>query len=107
MVRGIRRKMHMHVVDPLRELDQRRFDDAVLRHRPGDQNELVTGELRDPRTTVLPALAAAGGVVVPAVIFLGVVGGGPLAAGWGIPTATDIAFAVGVLAVLGSGSRPG
>ena len=66
------------------------------------KRELITGELREPRVAVLPALAAAGGVVFPAVIFFGIVGTGEGAAGWGIPVATDIAFAVGVLAVLGS-----
>ena len=66
------------------------------------KRELVTGELREPRVAVLPALAAVGGVVLPAAIFLGIVGTGEGAAGWGIPVATDIAFAVGVLAVLGS-----
>ncbi len=66
------------------------------------KRELITGELREPRVAVLPALAAAGGVVFPALIFFGIVGTGEGAAGWGIPVATDIAFAVGVLAVLGS-----
>jgi NhaA family Na+:H+ antiporter len=65
------------------------------------KRELVTGELRDPRVAALPVLAAAGGVVLPAAIFLAIVGGGPDASGWGIPMATDIAFAVGVLAALG------
>lgn len=57
------------------------------------KRELVVGELRDRRAAVLPALAAAGGVVLPAVLFLIVVGGGPEARGWGVPLATDIAFA--------------
>ncbi len=65
------------------------------------KRELVTGELRDPRAALLPVLAAAGGVVLPALMFLAVTGGGPAAAGWGIPMATDIAFALGVLALLG------
>ncbi len=65
------------------------------------KRELVTGELRDRRTAALPAVAAVGGVVLPALIFLALVGGGPEARGWGIPMATDIAFAVGVLALLG------
>jgi NhaA family Na+:H+ antiporter len=65
------------------------------------KRELVTGELRDRRTAALPAFAALGGVVLPALIFLALVGGGPEARGWGIPMATDIAFAVGVLALLG------
>jgi NhaA family Na+:H+ antiporter len=65
------------------------------------KRELVTGELRDPRAAALPAVAALGGVVLPALLFLALVGGGPAARGWGIPMATDIAFAVGVLALLG------
>ncbi|NYE36684.1 NhaA family Na+:H+ antiporter [Nocardioides cavernae] len=64
--------------------------------------ELVNGDLRDPRTAALPIIAAVGGMLVPAGIYLalnppGSDGGG----GWGIPMATDIAFAVGVLGVLG------
>ncbi|SDD89369.1 Na+/H+ antiporter NhaA [Actinokineospora iranica] len=66
------------------------------------KRELVVGELRDRRAAALPALAALGGVLLPALLFLLVVGGGPEGRGWGIPLATDIAFAVGVLAVLGS-----
>jgi NhaA family Na+:H+ antiporter len=64
--------------------------------------ELVTGELRDPRRAALPAIAAIGGMVVPAGIYLLLNSGGAGADGWGIPMATDIAFAVGVLALLGS-----
>jgi NhaA family Na+:H+ antiporter len=63
--------------------------------------ELVWGDLRDRRTAALPAIAAAGGVVLPALTFLAISGGGEGTAGWGIPIATDIAFAVGVLAALG------
>ncbi len=66
------------------------------------KRELVSGELREPRAAALPAMAAVGGMVVPAVLFRLVAGPGDAAAGWGIPMATDIAFAVGVLAVLGS-----
>ena len=65
------------------------------------KRELVTGELRDRRAAALPAVAALGGVLLPAVIFLALVGDGPAARGWGIPMATDIAFAVGVMALLG------
>ena len=65
------------------------------------KRELVIGELRDRRAAALPAVAALGGVVLPALIFLALVGDGPAARGWGIPMATDIAFAVGVLALLG------
>ncbi len=66
------------------------------------KRELVVGELRDPRAAVLPAVAAVGGVVVPAAIYLAFTWGTEAAGGWGIPMATDIAFAVGVLALLGS-----
>jgi Na+:H+ antiporter, NhaA family len=71
------------------------------------KRELVVGELRDRRAAALPALAAIGGVVVPALIYLGVVGGGDAARGWGIPMATDIAFAVGILALLGRHASTG
>jgi len=64
------------------------------------KRELAIGELRDPRAAALPAAAAIGGVVVPAVIFVALTSGAA-GAGWGIPMATDIAFAVGVLALLG------
>jgi NhaA family Na+:H+ antiporter len=63
--------------------------------------ELVAGELRNPRAAAVPAIAAAGGMVVPAVLYLVFNAGGEGAAGWGIPMATDIAFAMGVLALLG------
>ncbi|MGH3668381.1 MAG: Na+/H+ antiporter NhaA, partial [Acidimicrobiia bacterium] len=65
--------------------------------------ERVNGDLRDPRTAALPIVAALGGMVVPAVIYLAFnPPGSDGTAGWGIPMATDIAFAVGVLAILGS-----
>jgi NhaA family Na+:H+ antiporter len=66
------------------------------------KREFVCGELREPRAAALPAVAALGGMVVPAALFRLVAGAGPAADGWGIPMATDIAFAVGVLALLGS-----
>ena len=66
------------------------------------KRELVTGELRRPRAAALPVLAALGGVVAPAVLFVLIVGRGEAAQGWAIPMATDIAFAVGVLALLRS-----
>ena len=66
------------------------------------KRELVVGELRDPRRATLPAVAAIGGVVLPAVLFLALNYGGPGARGWGVPMATDIAFAVGVMALLGA-----
>ncbi|MPZ59692.1 MAG: Na+/H+ antiporter NhaA [Propionibacteriales bacterium] len=65
------------------------------------KRELAVGELREPRAAALPVVAAVGGVVVPAALYLGIAGGTPAASGWGIPMATDIAFAIGVLAVLG------
>jgi NhaA family Na+:H+ antiporter len=65
------------------------------------KRELVAGELRDPGAALLPVLAAAGGVALPAVIFLSLTAGSQAVAGWGIPIATDIAFALGVLALLG------
>ncbi len=63
--------------------------------------ELVNGDLRDPRTAALPIVAAVGGMVVPALFYVAIAGGGAAGAGWGIPMATDIAFAVGVLGLLG------
>ena len=66
------------------------------------KRELVTGELRDPRAAALPAIAAVGGMVVPALIFVAFNAGGDGIDGWGIPMATDIAFAVGVVSLLGS-----
>lgn len=63
--------------------------------------EMVAGELRDPRAAAVPIIAAFGGMAVPAAIYLAFNSGGAGADGWGIPMATDIAFALGVLAVLG------
>lgn len=65
------------------------------------KSELVVGDLREPRVALLPAIAALGGMVVPALVYVAVTAGGEGANGWGIPMATDIAFAVGVLALLG------
>lgn len=65
------------------------------------KRELVTGDLRDPKAAALPIVAALGGVVMPVLIFLLLVGGGEGASGWGIPMATDAAFAIGVLVLLG------
>lgn len=65
------------------------------------KRELVIGELRDPRSAALPALAALGGMVVPALLYVLFNAGEPTAQGWGIPMATDIAFAVGVVSLLG------
>lgn len=68
------------------------------------KRELVLGELRDPKAAALPVMAALGGMVLPALIFLAfaVGDGGEVLRGWGIPMATDIAFALGVVALLGS-----
>jgi Na+:H+ antiporter, NhaA family len=72
------------------------------------KRELVVGELRDRRAAALPALAAFGGVVMPALIYVAIVGGsGEAARGWGVPMATDIAFAVGILALLGTRASVG
>ncbi|MEM7339980.1 MAG: Na+/H+ antiporter NhaA [Actinomycetota bacterium] len=65
------------------------------------KSELVNGELSDRRVATLPAVAALGGMVVPALIYLAINAGSTTASGWGVPMATDIAFAVGVLALLG------
>jgi len=69
------------------------------------RREIHDGTLSDPRVATLPIIAAAGGVLVPALLYLLVcilVGSAPLARrGWAIPTATDIAFAVGVLSLIG------
>jgi NhaA family Na+:H+ antiporter len=65
------------------------------------KREVTVGELRERRTAVVPALAALGGMVFPVALFWLVAGPGEAARGWGIPMATDIAFAVGVLALLG------
>jgi NhaA family Na+:H+ antiporter len=64
------------------------------------KRELVLGELRTVPQAVLPAIAAVGGMLVPAGIFLAFNAGGPGAPGWGIPMATDIAFCIGVLTLL-------
>jgi Na+/H+ antiporter NhaA len=63
--------------------------------------ELTVGELRNPRTVVVPALGAVGGLVVPALIYVAIVHGGEAATGWGIPMSTDTAFLVGILALFG------
>ncbi|MFT7598433.1 MAG: NhaA family Na+:H+ antiporter [Acidimicrobiales bacterium] len=66
------------------------------------KRELVTGQLRTVKAAALPAIAALGGMVVPAAIYLAFTSGTDASNGWGIPMATDIAFAVGLVSLLGS-----
>jgi len=68
------------------------------------KREFIAGELRDPRKALVPVVAAIGGVVVPAVIYLLITfdAGAEAQRGWAIPVATDIAFALAVLAVVGT-----
>jgi NhaA family Na+:H+ antiporter len=66
------------------------------------KRELAVGELRTLPQALLPAIAALGGMLVPAGIFLAFNATGPGAPGWGIPMATDIAFCIGVLTLLGT-----
>jgi Na+:H+ antiporter, NhaA family len=66
------------------------------------KRQLLAGELASPRQAALPILAALGGVVVPALLYTLLNANGPGARGWGIPMATDIAFAIGVMALLGN-----
>lgn len=65
------------------------------------KREIVVGDLRDPRVAALPIAAALGGMLAPALIYLCLQWGAPGQRGWGIPMATDIAFVVGCMAVLG------
>ncbi len=67
------------------------------------QYELTRGELNSFRKALQPSIAAVGGVLVPIIIYLIIAGGEQTSSGWPIPTATDIAFALGVLAVFGKG----
>lgn len=66
------------------------------------KREILTGELSSPKSAALALVAAAGGMIVPALIYAGINWGSDGISGWGIPMATDIAFALGVLALLGN-----
>lgn len=66
------------------------------------KREFLVGELANPRIAALPIVAAVGGMVVPALFYFALNPVGDAAAGWGIPMATDIAFAIGVIALLGT-----
>jgi NhaA family Na+:H+ antiporter len=65
------------------------------------KREVSVGELSEPRDAVLAVVAAVGGVVVPGVIYAGINWGGEGISGWGVPVATDIAFALGIMSLLG------
>jgi len=65
------------------------------------KREILTGELSSPKKAALPIFAAVGGMVVPALIYIILNLNSPTRSGWGIPMATDIAFALGVLSLLG------
>lgn len=66
------------------------------------KREILSGELSEPKQAALPVAAAVGGMILPAVIYVLLNRGGPGLAGWGIPMATDIAFTLGILTVLGN-----
>jgi NhaA family Na+:H+ antiporter len=70
------------------------------------KRELVTGDLSSFRAAALPAIGALGGMIVPAALYLTLNGAGEASRGWGIPMATDIAFAVGIVALLGARVSP-
>jgi NhaA family Na+:H+ antiporter len=70
------------------------------------KRELLTGELRDRRAAAVPVVAAVGGMLVPAAIYAALNAGGEGSSGWGIPMATDIAFALGVLTIAARHAPP-
>lgn len=71
------------------------------------KHETTHGDLRSPRQALVPVMAALGGMIAPAAIFLVWTGSGSGASGWGVPMATDIAFALAVLGVAGRGLPSG
>lgn len=66
------------------------------------RREISDGELSTPKKAILPVVAAMGGMIVPALIYAAFNGGTDVANGWGIPMATDIAFAIGIMSLLGN-----
>lgn len=70
------------------------------------RREMTAGALADTRAAILPVIAAVGGVLAPTAIYLAL-NPGPAARGWSVPTATDIAFTLGILALLGNRITPG
>ena len=66
------------------------------------KREVIYGELSSVKKAMLPVVAALGGMLAPALIFMALNNGTAAASGWGIPTATDIAFAVGIMSILGN-----
>ena len=70
------------------------------------KRELVTGDLRSVRAAALPVIGALGGMVIPALFYVILNTSGEASRGWGIPMATDIAFAIGIVALLGSRVSP-
>jgi len=71
------------------------------------KRELLTGELRDRRTALLPVVGAIGGMVVPAALYLAVTAGTPASQGWGVAMPTDLAVSAAVLALALPGAAPG
>lgn len=70
------------------------------------KREILVGELSNIKVAILPILSAIGGMVLPALIYLSINAGTPAANGWGIPMATDIAFAISALVLLGNRVSP-
>ncbi|MCD6433685.1 MAG: Na+/H+ antiporter NhaA [Sulfurimonas sp.] len=70
------------------------------------KREILVGELSNIKVAILPILAAIGGMILPALIYFGINSGGEGASGWGIPMATDIAFAISALVLLGKRVSP-